>query len=223
MSRDRAGIARPTREGFPEPAGACRAVAFRSEREIHRDPSSEALAGRWRRSATAVRKPKGTPFCRGLTKPPSARDWCSPQPDHRPWRRGTAGAAGRQRSGVSGGTAVYGAGEGERSVARQYPRWQPQLDGVGDRTGGCHPGQLRGLLADRGYRVVPVHSSDEGLDLAQRMRFDGLLLGACAGPELGGDAWRCGLAWPDLCCFPILCSGCRRISRVTGGSSWRNP
>ena len=32
--------------------------------------------------------------------------------------------------------------------------------------------QLRGLLADRGYRVVPVHSSDEGLDLAQRMRFD---------------------------------------------------
>jgi len=32
--------------------------------------------------------------------------------------------------------------------------------------------QLRGLLADRGYRVVPVNSSDEGLDLAQRLRFD---------------------------------------------------
>src|SRR5262249_30211653 len=28
--------------------------------------------------------------------------------------------------------------------------------------------QLRGLLATRGYRVVPVNSSDEGLDLAQR-------------------------------------------------------
>ena len=34
--------------------------------------------------------------------------------------------------------------------------------------------QLRGLLADRGYRVVPVHSSDEGLDLAQRLRFDAI-------------------------------------------------
>jgi K+-sensing histidine kinase KdpD len=32
--------------------------------------------------------------------------------------------------------------------------------------------QLRDLLADRGYRVVPVNSSDEGLDLAQRLRFD---------------------------------------------------
>ena len=32
--------------------------------------------------------------------------------------------------------------------------------------------QLRGLLASRGYRVVPVASSDEGLDLAQRLRFD---------------------------------------------------
>ncbi|HVN05021.1 MAG TPA: GAF domain-containing protein [Bryobacteraceae bacterium] len=32
--------------------------------------------------------------------------------------------------------------------------------------------QLRGLLAMRGYRVVPVNSSDEGLDLAQRLRFD---------------------------------------------------
>jgi K+-sensing histidine kinase KdpD len=32
--------------------------------------------------------------------------------------------------------------------------------------------QLRGLLAARGYRVVPVNSSDEGLDLAQRLRFD---------------------------------------------------
>lgn len=32
--------------------------------------------------------------------------------------------------------------------------------------------QLRGLLSDRGYRVVPVNSSDEGLDLAQRLRFD---------------------------------------------------
>jgi len=32
--------------------------------------------------------------------------------------------------------------------------------------------QLRGLLAGRGYRVVPVNSSDEGLDLAQRLRFD---------------------------------------------------
>lgn len=32
--------------------------------------------------------------------------------------------------------------------------------------------QLRALLADRGYRVVPVKSSDEGLDLAQRLRFD---------------------------------------------------
>ena len=34
--------------------------------------------------------------------------------------------------------------------------------------------QLRGLLADRGYRVVPVHNSDEGLDLAQRLRFDAI-------------------------------------------------
>jgi signal transduction histidine kinase len=34
--------------------------------------------------------------------------------------------------------------------------------------------QLRGLLAARGYRVVPVNSSDEGLDLAQRMRFDAI-------------------------------------------------
>src|SRR5580658_1569885 len=32
--------------------------------------------------------------------------------------------------------------------------------------------QLLGLLAGRGYRVVPVNSSDEGLDLAQRLRFD---------------------------------------------------
>ncbi len=32
--------------------------------------------------------------------------------------------------------------------------------------------QLRVLLADRGFRVVPVNSSDEGLDLAQRLRFD---------------------------------------------------
>ncbi len=32
--------------------------------------------------------------------------------------------------------------------------------------------QLRGLLALRGYRVVPVNSSDEGLDLVQRLRFD---------------------------------------------------
>jgi K+-sensing histidine kinase KdpD/CheY-like chemotaxis protein len=34
--------------------------------------------------------------------------------------------------------------------------------------------QLRGMLAGRGYRVVPVNSSDEGLDLAQRMRFDAI-------------------------------------------------
>jgi signal transduction histidine kinase/CheY-like chemotaxis protein len=34
--------------------------------------------------------------------------------------------------------------------------------------------QLRGLLSDRGYRVVPVNSSDEGLDLAQRLRFDAI-------------------------------------------------
>jgi signal transduction histidine kinase/CheY-like chemotaxis protein len=32
--------------------------------------------------------------------------------------------------------------------------------------------QLRALLAARGYRVVPVSSSDEALDLAQRLRFD---------------------------------------------------
>jgi signal transduction histidine kinase/CheY-like chemotaxis protein len=32
--------------------------------------------------------------------------------------------------------------------------------------------QLGGLLAAGGYRVVPVKSSDEGLDLAQRLRFD---------------------------------------------------
>jgi CheY-like chemotaxis protein len=32
--------------------------------------------------------------------------------------------------------------------------------------------QMRGLLAGRGYRVVPVKNSDEGLDLAQRLRFD---------------------------------------------------
>jgi K+-sensing histidine kinase KdpD/CheY-like chemotaxis protein len=34
--------------------------------------------------------------------------------------------------------------------------------------------QLRGMLAMRGYRVVPVNSSDEGLDLAQRLRFDAI-------------------------------------------------
>lgn len=34
--------------------------------------------------------------------------------------------------------------------------------------------QLRALLAGRGYRVVPVNSSDEGLDLAQRLRFDAI-------------------------------------------------
>jgi signal transduction histidine kinase/CheY-like chemotaxis protein len=34
--------------------------------------------------------------------------------------------------------------------------------------------ELRSLLAARGYRVVPVRSSDEGLDLAQRMRFDAI-------------------------------------------------
>ena len=32
--------------------------------------------------------------------------------------------------------------------------------------------ELQELLASRGYRVVPVNSSDEGLDLAQRLRFD---------------------------------------------------
>jgi CheY-like chemotaxis protein len=32
--------------------------------------------------------------------------------------------------------------------------------------------QLRTLLTARGYRVVPVANSDEGLDLAQRLRFD---------------------------------------------------
>jgi signal transduction histidine kinase len=34
--------------------------------------------------------------------------------------------------------------------------------------------QLQALLAMRGYRVVPVGSSDEGLDLAQRLRFDAI-------------------------------------------------
>jgi GAF domain-containing protein len=34
--------------------------------------------------------------------------------------------------------------------------------------------QLRALLSVRGYRVVPVNSSDEGLDLAQRLRFDAI-------------------------------------------------
>ncbi len=34
--------------------------------------------------------------------------------------------------------------------------------------------QLQGLLTVRGYRVVPVNSSDEGLDLAQRLRFDAI-------------------------------------------------
>ena len=32
--------------------------------------------------------------------------------------------------------------------------------------------QILGLLAGRGYRVVPVANSDNGLDLAHRMRFD---------------------------------------------------
>jgi CheY-like chemotaxis protein len=32
--------------------------------------------------------------------------------------------------------------------------------------------ELRSMLASRGFRVVPVRSSDEGLDLAQRLRFD---------------------------------------------------
>ncbi|HLY19050.1 MAG TPA: GAF domain-containing protein [Bryobacteraceae bacterium] len=40
--------------------------------------------------------------------------------------------------------------------------------------------QLRGLLAVRGYRVVPVNSSDEGLDLAQRLRFDVIFCSAHA-------------------------------------------
>jgi len=34
--------------------------------------------------------------------------------------------------------------------------------------------QLRNLLTARGYRVVPVNSSDEGLDLVQRLRFDAI-------------------------------------------------
>jgi len=34
--------------------------------------------------------------------------------------------------------------------------------------------ELQGLLELRGYRVVPVSSSDEGLDLAQRLRFDAI-------------------------------------------------
>jgi GAF domain-containing protein len=34
--------------------------------------------------------------------------------------------------------------------------------------------QLQAILAARGYRVVPVNSSDEGLDLAQRLRFDAI-------------------------------------------------
>ncbi len=34
--------------------------------------------------------------------------------------------------------------------------------------------QLRDMLAVRGYRVVPVKSSDEGLDLVQRLRFDAI-------------------------------------------------
>jgi K+-sensing histidine kinase KdpD/CheY-like chemotaxis protein len=34
--------------------------------------------------------------------------------------------------------------------------------------------QLGALLAARGFRVVPVKSSDEGLDLAQRLRFDAI-------------------------------------------------
>jgi hypothetical protein len=48
--------------------------------------------------------------------------------------------------------------------------------------------QLRGLLADRGYRVVPVNSSDEGLGLgaAPALRRH-LLLGSRAGAQLGGN------------------------------------
>src|SRR5262249_52738662 len=34
--------------------------------------------------------------------------------------------------------------------------------------------KLRGLLTARGYRVVPVNSSDEGLDLALRLKFDAI-------------------------------------------------
>lgn len=32
--------------------------------------------------------------------------------------------------------------------------------------------QIQALLATRGFRVVPINSSDEGLDLSQRLRFD---------------------------------------------------
>jgi len=64
-------------------------------------------------------------------------------------------------------------------------RQQPSGPAPDDGPGGAHTltalviepaeaiqTQLRGLLAARGYRVVPVNSSDEGLDLAQRLRFD---------------------------------------------------
>jgi GAF domain-containing protein/CheY-like chemotaxis protein len=48
--------------------------------------------------------------------------------------------------------------------------------------------QLVGLLAARGYRVVPAPDADNGLDMAQRMRFDVALCSVHAG----------GLNWVEL-------------------------
>jgi CheY-like chemotaxis protein len=47
---------------------------------------------------------------------------------------------------------------------------------------------LLGLLAARGYRVVPAQDADNGLDLAQRMRFDVALCSVHAA----------GLNWVEL-------------------------
>jgi len=65
------------------------------------------------------------------------------------------------------------------------PREKPAAAAADNNRDGAHPltalviepgeatqTRLRTLLTTRGYRVVPVTSSDEGLDLAQRMRFD---------------------------------------------------
>ena len=65
--------------------------------------------------------------------------------------------------------------------------------------------QLLALLSERNYRVVPVHNSDVGLDLAQRLRFD---VAFC-------DVRAPGLNWIELSerlhnrvgAFVLLCDG----------------
>jgi len=81
----------------------------------------------------------------------------------------------------------------ERAHATAMPA-APLSDGVRRLTSlAIEPdeGALRhlvGLLAARGYRVVPAEDADTGLELAQRMRFDAVLCSVHAG----------GLNWVEL-------------------------